>query len=198
MHIASVIASAAILAPLAAPAQAVESGAAIAILQGTPRWVYLLLAFLIVLGLQATRPRVARLPRILITPAIFIAWGIASLVAKASGAPLLALAWLAAGGAGAALALLTVRVDDIGIDRDHGLVRLPASWLPLIRNVLIFAAKYAIAVAAARRPEAAATLALWDIAVSGASTGYFLGRLARLAGRYRSAPSVALATGSPS
>jgi hypothetical protein len=191
MRIPSVIISAAILASLAGPAQAAESDGALAVLTATPWWVYPLLALLVALGLRAARARIASLAQVLITPSVFIAWGIASVALKASGAPLLLLDWLAAAVAGAALALLTSRLDAVVIDRERGLVRLPGSWLPLLRNLLIFAAKYGIAVAIARRQEASAHLVLWDIAVSGASAGYFLFWLARLAGRYRSAPSVA-------
>ncbi len=198
MRITSAILSGVILASLAVTAQAAESGAALAVLQGTPWWAYPLLVLLIALGLQATRPRVAGLTRVLITPSLFIAWGIASLAMKASGAPLLLLDWLAAAGGGAAMALLTSRLDEIGVDRARGLLRLPGSWLPLVRNVLIFAAKYGIAVAAARRLETNAHLVLWDIAVSGASAGYFLGWLARLTWHYRSTPSIALAASASS
>lgn len=170
--------SLAILASSAALAQAAELGG---IVQGTPWWVYPLLALLVLLGLQALKPRSLPLPRVLITPAVFIAWGITSLVARPSFSGGLMLDWLITASFGGALALLLTRSDALRLDRERRLVHLPGSWLPLARNLLIFAAKYGLAVAAAIAPAARDQLALWDIAVSGASAGYFIGWTALLA-----------------
>jgi hypothetical protein len=57
--------------------------------------------------------------------------------------------------------------------------------LPLIRNVLIYSAKYGLGVAVAIAPASKPDLAVWDIAVSGASAGYFLGWLLQFASAYR-------------
>jgi hypothetical protein len=151
----------------------------IAILQHTPLWVLAVFAVLLWLGLQALRPRVVSTWRVFLTPAVFIAWGLVTLALRATAAPPLLLDWLLAAAAGASLALMTVRMSGLGIDRDRGLVRLPASPLPLIRNLSIFAAKYVIAATSARHPEWSAALAPWDVAVSGLALGYFLGWSAR-------------------
>ncbi len=66
------------------------------ILAHTPWWVFAVLAVLIVTGIQALRPRVIAAWRLLIVPAIFIAWGIASVSIRASAVHSLALDWLAA------------------------------------------------------------------------------------------------------
>jgi hypothetical protein len=184
----------AILASSAVGAQAAGLGS---ILQGTPWWVYPLLALLVALGLQASRPRSIPLARVLVTPAIFIAWGIVSLVARPSFSSGLALDWLITACCGGALAMLTARGDAMRVDRERQVVHLPGSWLPLARNLLIFAAKYSLAVAAALAPTARDQLALWDIAVSGASAGYFLASLARIVLLYRAAPGVELTRASP-
>lgn len=185
-----VVAVAVAVVPLLARSAQAASGADI--LQGTPWWVYGVFALLVVLGAQALKPRVVTLRKLLITPAIFIAWGIASLTAKASLSPLLVADWLAAGLAGGALALATSRVLALQVDRASGLLQLPGSVLPLARNLLIFAAKYALAVAVAVDPGEASRLAFWDVAVSGLSAGYFIGWVLRLVRVYRAAPSVAL------
>lgn len=49
-------------------------------LQNTPWWAFVLLALLIVLGIQALRPRTIAVWRLLIVPAAFIVWGLISLV----------------------------------------------------------------------------------------------------------------------
>jgi hypothetical protein len=179
----------AILASSAAPAQAAPIGA---IIQGTPVWVYPLIALLLYLGLQATRPRTVSLVRAFITPAIFIAWGLVSLFARPTLSPVLILDWLLTAVAFGTLAFLTTRLAEVRFDHVRRAVSLPASWLPLTRNLLIFAAKYSLAIAVATHPAARDQLALWDIAVSGASAGYFLGWLARFAAAYRQPPTPAL------
>jgi hypothetical protein len=155
------------------------------ILQNTPLWVYAVFVLLMWFGVQGLRPRTLPLWRLLITPAIFIIWGIASLAVRSISSPLVVADWAATLAAGAVIAWTMSRLDNVEIDRGRGAVSLPASALPLIRNVLILSAKYGLGVAAAMMPARRSELALWDIAVSGASAGYFLGWLARLALAYR-------------
>lgn len=161
-------------------------------LQGTPWWVFVVFAVLVWLGVQALRPRVLALPRVFLTPAVFIGWGVVNLVVAANAAPFVLLDWLLTAVAGAALALATTGIDGMRVDRDHGLVHLPASWLPLLRILLIFAAKYAIAAIGTVRPELHGALLPWDIAVSGLSAGYFLGWTTRFVRRYRRVADVDL------
>jgi membrane associated rhomboid family serine protease len=61
--------------------------------------------------------------------------------------------------------------------------------MPLVRNAVIFVARYALAVAAAFAATATAhaQLVAWDVAVSGLATGYFVGWLARFARARRTA-----------
>jgi hypothetical protein len=160
------------------------------ILQGTPGWVFALFALLLVLGLRATGPRLVGVPQLLFTPAAFVTWGIASLLARPDAFPLLAGDWLVSAAAGATLAIVTVRFGALRVDRAGGRVRLAGSWWPLARNLLIFGVKYGIGVAIAMHPDMRASLAPWDIAVSGASAGYFLGWLGKFAMQYRRAPAL--------
>jgi len=163
------------------------------ILVHTPLWVFAVFAFLMWVGLQALSPRTLSIWRLLITPAIFITWGVESIVVRSLSSPILVVDWSATLAIGAAIAWTTSRLDNVGIDRQRGTVSFPASALPLIRNLLIFSAKYVLGVAAAMMPAWRPELALWDIAVSGASAGYFLGWLARFALAYRRASEPNLA-----
>ena len=160
------------------------------ILQGTPGWVFALFALLLVLGLRATRPRLVGAQQLLLTPAAFVAWGVASLLARPDAFPLFAADWLIAAAAGGALAAMTARFDALRVDRAGRRVQLAGSRWPLARNMLIFAAKYGLGVAMALHPDMRGHLALWDIAVSGASAGYFIGWLGKFAARYRNAPGL--------
>jgi hypothetical protein len=72
-------------------------------------------------------------------------------------------------------------------------VRLPGSALPLLRILIIFGSHYVLRVAAAIHPEMGATYLSWDIYVSGASAGYFMGWSIRFMMSYAKAPPVDLA-----
>ena len=159
----------------------------IAILVHTPWWAWALCALLVARGLPALRTRSAPLARLLIVPAVFMAWGIASLAARSAGAPELAVAWFACAVAGLAIGWQTTRLDGIRIDRAAGRVTLPGSAIPLVRNLTIFMVKYALGVAMAMAPAWRGDIALLSIGVSGLSAGYFAAWVMRLALRYRAA-----------
>ena len=85
-----------------------------------------------------------------------------------------------------ALAWPMSRVTALRIDAARGLVAMPGSVVPLVRNLAIFLVKYCLGVAAVLAPAWHGQLAYWDIAVSGLSAGYFMGFLLRFAIKYRS------------
>jgi len=159
----------------------------------TPWWVFLLLALLVWLGVQSLRPRTVPLRRVFITPVLFIAWGLIGLVLAARTAPAVVPVWGLAAAAGGALAFFGLRLEGLGAERGRAEVHLPGSAWPLIRNLLIFAAKYGLAVAMARRPEMRGQLVAWDMAVSGIAFGYFLGWTARFLLSWRRAADLRLA-----
>lgn len=166
----------------------------IAILAHTPWWVFAVLAVLILSGVQALRPRVIAVWRLLIVPAIFIGWGVFSAVQRSAAAPALGVDWIAAALLGAMLGWATTRLS--GYTFDGWSVRMPGSPTQLVRNVLIFIARYGIAVATAFATTASdrAWLIACDVAISGLAAGYFLGWIGRVARARRSgagAPRVA-------
>jgi hypothetical protein len=153
------------------------------ILQHTPWWVFAVLAVLIVTGVQAMRQRVVPVWRLLIVPAIFIGWGVLSVVQRSAAAPVLALDWIAAAAIGAAIGLASTRLGAFSFAAGGRAVRVPGTPIPLVRSAAIFVTKYGLAVAvafAATAPERA-QLVVWDVAVSGLAAGYFIGWLARFA-----------------
>jgi hypothetical protein len=163
------------------------------ILQNSPWWVYVLLVLLIWLGLQALRPRTLPIWRLTILPTVFIGWGIASMFVQSEIPVFLIADWSVAAGIGLIGAWIGTRRVDVTIDRAHRSVTLPGSARPLIRNILIFTVKYAIGVAMALLPGYHQELTIFNIAISGAMAGYFLGWLCRLMLVYRREPEAALA-----
>jgi hypothetical protein len=165
--------------------------ALLAIVSHTPSWVFIVFTLLVLLGLQALKPRSIAMARVFATPAVFIAWGLVSLILAAQRAPLAPVAWALTAIAGGSLALLTLRLEGVRV-AGPGRVHLPGSVLPLLRNVLIFGAKYVIAVLLALHPAARGQLLIWDMAVSGASAGYFIGWTLRFLIAYRRAAAMPL------
>jgi hypothetical protein len=151
------------------------------ILTHTPLWAFALLAFLIWQGIKAMRPRTVTIWRSLIVPAVFIVWGLSRLLSRQEYAGLLA-AWLGAAVVLLAVGVLTARPFEL--DHASGEIKRPGSVLPLIRNVTVFVLQYAVAVIAAIDPGDATTAAIVGRAISGATTGYFLGRTVALLRQY--------------
>jgi hypothetical protein len=156
------------------------------ILTHTPLWVWALLALLVWLGGLGLKRRRMALRRVTIIPIVFILWGLSGLAARPFDAGTIAALWLGGLILGAALGLATGPTL-LGVDRTRREVELPASWWPLARNLIIFFAHYALIVAAAILTAQKAMLLQADIAVSGASAGYFIGWAVVLLRRYRAA-----------
>jgi hypothetical protein len=163
----------------------------IAILQHTPWWIFALFALLVRFGVQALTPRRVAVPRLLIVPFVFFAWGLWSLAMRSAASPLLAADWVVFGIAGLAIGWWTTRLDGVRIDRAARSVLLPGSTVPLVRNLTIFATKYALAVVMTLSPAWRAQIVSWDVAVSGLSAGYFAAWTLRFALLYRDAGAAA-------
>lgn len=159
----------------------------LSILQNTPPWVFALFALLVVLGVQALRPRTVATWRMLAIPLVFSLWGLITLATRSIESPVLFLAWMVAGAAGLLVAWRTMRLDHLTVDRHRGLVSVPGSKLPLVRNLGIFSVKYVLTAAIAISPSHRDSLLLWNFAVSGLMAGYFMGWLIRFALKYRMA-----------
>jgi hypothetical protein len=143
------------------------------ILQHTPLWVFALLALLVVLGCQALRARTLPLWRLLVVPLLFAGWGVVSIAQRALGTPVSAVEWIVVGALGVALAWRTARPDRLRIARASRRIEVPGSVVPLLRNLLVFAAKYALSVGIILAPAQRDMLDLCDVAVSGLMSGYF-------------------------
>jgi hypothetical protein len=152
------------------------------ILVHTPIWVFPLLAWLIWQGIKAMRPRTVTIWRSLIVPAVFIVWGLSRLLSRQQDAMWPLLSWGAAAAVLLTLGLLSARPFEL--DHTTGEIKRPGSVVPLIRNLTVFALQYTVAVIAAVDPHDATTAAIVGRAISGGTTGYFLGGTVALLRQY--------------
>jgi high-affinity Fe2+/Pb2+ permease len=155
---------------------------AIGIMTHTPIWAWILLAYLIWQGIKAMQPRTGTIWRALIVPAIFIVWGLSRLGLSQQAGMASLFAWIAA-----ALVLLPVGVltpRPFEVDHTTGQIKRAGSIFPLIRNIIVFAAQYSVAVIAAIHTDDRAMAAIIGRAISGATAGYFIGSAIALLRRY--------------
>ena len=157
----------------------------------TPIWVGGLFVLIVLAGIQAAKPRVLPAWRLVIVPAVFAVWGVASLVLRPDLTPVLLLDWAALAAFGLYGAKRDRGLEALRIDRAAGQVTVGGSVVPLVRTLAIFFAKYAISIALFAAPQAHAVLSLLDLAISGMSAGYFIGWLWRFARLYGSRPALA-------
>jgi hypothetical protein len=148
----------------------------------TPLWVFPLFAYLVWLGIKAMQPRTVTIWRSLIVPMVFIVWGLSRLLSRQQDVMWPLLAWLAAALVLMLVALLTAQPFEF--DHASGKITRPGSVVPLIRNVTMFALQYTVAVISAVDSDGRTTATLVGRAVSGATTGYFLGRTIALLRQY--------------
>jgi prepilin signal peptidase PulO-like enzyme (type II secretory pathway) len=158
---------------------------AIGIITHTPLWAWVLLAYLVWQGLQATQPRSTSIWRLMIVPAVFIAMGLSRIALRPGDGTWPLLAWLLGALVFAPLGLST-RPKLLAVDRENMRVTRAGSKTPLIRNIVVFLLQYAVAVTSALDPHSNA--ALVGRAISGASAGYFIGWIISLLRQYRNSP----------
>ncbi len=143
------------------------------VLQGTPPWVWVVLALLVFLGVRRLKARRVHLAVAAIAPVAFTVWSLTGVMAASRiGTPLAVIGvWTAAFAAGALTAFVhrTPRPMHLG----GGVFLFPASVVPLLLYLSVFAVRYGLGVAAALRPEAAFPLGLAAVAVSSATAGRF-------------------------
>jgi hypothetical protein len=149
------------------------------ILKGTPLWVWVILAALIVLGVQQLRSREIRRYSVLIAPVAFLFVG---LMAAGRG-PVGFSAWAITLLATAAFTFFVWQPTggaryNAGTDRLH----LPGSVVPMLLMLSIFLLNYVINVTLAINPALRGELA-WQVGpavILGALSGVFIGRAATL------------------
>lgn len=158
------------------------------ILQGTPLWVWGLLALLVALGLSQAVPRRVSARRVTILPALMVALSASGVLTTFGARPPALAAW--AIGLSLAIGLGQDAVTPRGARwlADAARFELPGSWLPLGLILAIFCVKYGVGVSLAFTPSLAAQVP-FEIGVAlayGGFSGLFAARaigLRRLAVR---------------
>lgn len=168
---------------------------ALQIVINTPPWVWVLLAFLLFLGIRALRPSTAPLWRVAILPAVFCVWGISGLFSLHKPAPDRVLPWLAAIAAGIGIGMAVARLQPVRADKTRGLVRVPGGPLTLVLILGIFATKYVFGVLHGMSPALFAEPRYWlsELLIAGTLTGMLVGRFIGLWRQYQAAPDEDLA-----
>ena len=154
----------------------------IAILTGTPTWVWGLLAALVALGLWQGRARSVRPSRLLLLPLALLALGLWTVMPSWRAQPLGALVWFAAWAAAIAAGHRLPLRAGAAWDATRQRLHLPGSRLALWVILAVFALRYGAGVTAAINPAlAGSTGFVMGLALaSGAISGLLLGRTLRL------------------
>lgn len=122
------------------------------ILQRTPVWVYGLFFGLLALGYVQSKARELSPLRLAVLPVALGAFSLAQIWASFSAQPVVFAAW----GAGIGAALLANRAfrqpSGARWTAARGTFHVPGSWVPLALMMLMFCARYALAVSLALRP----------------------------------------------
>jgi hypothetical protein len=146
----------------------------------TPVWVYLILIYLIVVGVKASKTRVVKLQRIFVIPAILAVMSVHSLMTTITLVDyLIVSSWIIAMLIGILLGWWQVKRLDIQIDKKRLLIQIPGTWSTMYILITIFVTKYYFGYEKATNPILMEQLEfnVSMLAVSGVCTGLFIGRL---------------------
>ena len=159
----------------------------------TPWPVYMAFAFVLLRAFRYARPRVGRVDRLWIIPAIIGAFSMVTILRVGHGG-LAVLAWVAGVAIGFGVGWLSLRHVTIGADHEHRRLTIPADWSfpPLL--ILFFALKYWVQYRIATEPgiEHHLGFALGEIAVGAFCAGTFAGKAWTLWRKWRAARDMLL------
>jgi hypothetical protein len=153
----------------------------------TPWWVYLLLVYLIIVGLKASKSRIIPFWKIFVLPTIFLSISIQNLTTIENIEYLSISSWIVAMLVGSLFGWWQVKRLDIKIDKKSSLIQIPGSWDTLLVILIIFVAKYYFGYEKATNPVLVAQLnfKVSMLVLSGMCTGLFLGRLLGYMSHYK-------------
>ena len=151
-------------------------------LSGTPKWVFVLFAALLWLGVQQMLPRRVGLNRATLLPLAMTGLSLYGVASAFGGLPLALLTWLAGTAMALAATLQLQSSNGIQYDATNRRFLLPGSMVPLALFMGIFLTKYAAGASIGMQPSLAhdSSFALIVSGLYGAFSGIFLARAARL------------------
>ena len=147
------------------------------ILTGAPWWVYLLLIYLVSLGIKSIKPRTISIKRLILFPLVFIAWSFYGLYEKLTlGFPWLALYWIVFLAVGTYFGIREVCHWHLKITHSKEEITIPGNYSTLILILLIFILKFSWGYFYATWETIPYWLYVADTTSSSLVTGFFVGR----------------------
>jgi hypothetical protein len=152
---------------------------AISIIRATPSWVWILLIYLIIRGLEARHTRIMPLWRLFIIPTALTLWGLASLFELFGPTVASLTTWAVAAAAGAAVGMKSAHPASVRANREKGLVAIRGSSFILGLVLAAFAAKYSLDYLLATIPEltSSSLFIMFEAGVLGLAAGLPIGRV---------------------
>ena len=143
-----------------------------------PPFVWLILAYLLYVGIQALKPRVVSINRLIFLPLMLIALKYKIFTSE--------YAWVYFAGiaVGLVIGYIKVRNSPIEIFKEAKSIQIPGSSSLIVILISIFLIKYYFGYLQAVNPEAYARNLFWDLGISGVLSGYFTGQRASYLYRY--------------
>jgi hypothetical protein len=164
------------------------------ILLHTPWWVYVLFAYILYVGIKATKMRRVPVLQSFVAPCIFTVISIYGLVGRVADHLLYILPWGIAGIIGIAIGWVEMHRLNIIVDRKNHLLKIPGSAFTLILYLLFFGSNYYLGFMNATDPERAKEIqfAIFILLISGIGTGVMWVRGVGYFFKYVKNPSVEL------
>lgn len=152
------------------------------ILSGTPAWVYVLFVVLVGVGYAQTKPRTVTLRLLIALPLAMAVYSLYGVIAAFGLTAAGIAAWAAGIGAALAFGRLLKRPEGASYATTSASFNVPGSWTPFALLMILFFARYIIAVALAMDPalRQAVTFTFAAALIYGLASGVFLARAAQI------------------
>ena len=147
----------------------------------TPIYAWILLVYLLRMGLKARKTYVTSWKKLFVMPLVMTVWSLSSMQEDfgwASGA-----LWLMCKGVGVFLGIWIVRGREVEFDKQAGLLRINGSFVPLVLGLTLFSLHYCIAATYGFYPELKGNMGMMALEllakvcvgmVTGRLLGYYL------------------------
>lgn len=160
----------------------------------TPFYVWPLLAYLIFVGIKASKTGTAPLNLFLIMPGIFFAWSTYTIFNRYGVNPMVLVLWVEVIFLGSVVGIKIARRLRVRFDKKNKRIEVTGSWLTLILAMIIFWNKFFIGVISSIYPALVGTIILLvPELIAAFATGIFIGRSIGFFKQYENATHVDLA-----
>lgn len=158
------------------------------IITKAPVWAWPLFAYLIFVGIKASKTQVfplGILKKLMIIPAVFFIWALYSILMHRELSEIIPL--MAGVMLGSCIGYLLVRRQALRFDTTNQTIEIPGSWMTLILALSIFSLKFSLGAISSIHPELKGTWILFSIEwLAALISGIFVGRGINYWHRYKS------------